>query len=80
MIHPFRNILGHVSDECEENKGLPSTIPRVPRAGPGGVNIVQQLPHSLSKLLGQQEIVGKATIGLCVDLLLDVINQPSDRR
>ena len=45
-----------------------------------GVNIVQHLPHSLSKLLGQQEIVRKATPGGCVFLIHDVLSQPSDRR
>ena len=45
-----------------------------------GINIVQHLPHSLSKLLGQQEIVRKATPGGCVFLIHDVVNQPADRR
>ena len=45
-----------------------------------GVNIVQHMPHSLSKLLGQQEIVRKATPGGCVFLSHDVLSQTSDRR
>lgn len=45
-----------------------------------GVNIVQHMPHSLSKLLGQQEIVRKATPGDCLGLFPDVPSQPTDRR
>ena len=83
MVHSFIRILIHISDKCEQDKVVSSTLffVRIKGFGPSGITCFNYIILSLNLgaiLLGQQKVMRKAAPGLSVLFLGYILHQSDD--